>query len=220
MSISLNVGSVSAIPDFETLVETLQTVFLDRDDLDAQIPAFVLLAEADMNRELRTTEMEVTTTFSATSEDTALPFDFLAMRSIYIEGVPDRAMNAKSPAAMRREYDGSVGTPNAYAIVSNGLRLAPPPASEIALTMDYYATIENLSVTIPSNWVLEKHPQLYIHGPLYYAYMALDNPERAAQHKTLFDMLIASVNRAANNNRFGGGPLIPNTVRQVRRAVS
>jgi len=86
------------------------------------------MAESLFNRELRCPEMERTVTFSVTAEDATLPADFLAMRSIYIEAVPDLPLRGMSPAALKQEFSGSVGTPQAYALVAGGIRMAPPPA--------------------------------------------------------------------------------------------
>lgn len=217
MSISIALSTTSPIANYSDLLAKLG-VFLDRDDLALELPTYIQLAEMDMSRELRTPEMEHTITFTASAEDTTLNSDFQAMRAIYIEDSPDRPLRAMSPTTLKMQFDGSVGVPVAYSLVSGGIRLAPPPATAVSLTMDYFTTLEQLSVANPSNWILEKHPALYIHGPLYYAYMALDNAERASQHKGLFDLLLAKVNQQARNNRFGAGPLVPNTTAQVWQA--
>src|SRR5882757_6180145 len=137
MSITLSVSVPSAIPDLDTLKATVAD-WLDRDDLEAKIPVFVQFAESYFNRELRTPEMEKAAIFSASGEDTPLPADYLAMRAIYVESSPDKPLRAMSPTALRQEFDGSSGTPAAYALVSNSIRLAPPPSSEILLSMDYF----------------------------------------------------------------------------------
>jgi len=219
MSISLAVSSPGAIPSMDALISTAQD-WLDRDDLADKLPVFIQMTEAQFNRELRCPEMENTITFSATNEDTTLPDDFQAMRSIYIEGSPDLPLKGMSPAALRQEYDGSAATPTAYALVSGGIRLAPPPSDAILLTMDYFGRLEPLSVIAPSNWLLEKHPDAYLYGTLFNAEAHLDNATKAAQWKGLLDQAIDRINRTARNNRYGAGPLVPNTVAQVRSARS
>jgi hypothetical protein len=219
MSISIAISVPGAIPDRDTLISTAQD-WLDRDDLSAKIPVFIQMAEAQFNRELRCPEMERTVTGQASSEDTSLPDDFQAMRSIYIEGSPDRPLKGMSPAALRQEYDGSSDTPTAYALVSDGIRLAPPPSSPILLTMDYFGTLDPLSVYAPSNWLLQKHPDAYLYGTLFNAEAYLDNAVRAAQWKGLLDQVVDRINKTARNNRYGAGPLVPNTVTQVRAARS
>jgi hypothetical protein len=214
MSISLALSSASAIPDLDTLTSTVAD-WLDRDDLDTKIATFVLLAESMFNRELRTPEMENPYTFTVSDEDTPLPSDFLAMRAIYREASPDTPLRAMSPTALKQEFSGTTGVPVAYALVSGGIRVAPPPASDELLTMDYFAEIDHLSVAIPSNWLLEKHPDAYLYATLFYAECYLDNATRAAQWKGLLDEVMGRITRNAKGNRFGAGPLVPNTVAQV-----
>lgn len=225
MSISLAISSPGAIPDLTTLKSTVSD-WLDRNDLDAKLPAFIQMAEALFNRELRCPEMEATTAASVTSEDSSLPDDYLAMRAIYIEASPDRPLRAMSPTAIKHEFNGQSAPPVAYALVGGGIRLAPPPNSATLLTMDYYAQIAPLSVFAPANWLLQKHPDAYLYATLFYAEAYLDNAERAAMWKGLLgpksetgtEGIIDRINKTARNNRYGAGPLVPNATAQVRNA--
>jgi hypothetical protein len=217
MTISLSVSTPGPIPDLDALKVAVAD-WLDRDDLEARIPTFIQLAEAMFNRELRTIQMERTSTRSASGEDTLLPDDYLAMRAIYEEGSPDRPLRGISPTAIRQNFDGTTGTPEAYALVSGGIRLVPPPSSTILLTMDYFARIDPLSIYAPANWLLEQYPDAYLYGTLYNAEIYLDNATRAAQWKGLVDEVVGRINKSAQNDRFGAGPLVPSTVNQVRAA--
>jgi hypothetical protein len=218
MSISLDYSVPGAIPNYKALQSTVAD-WLDRDDLGAKIPTFITLAEAMFNRELRSKEMEKTVTGAVSSEDAELPTDYLAMRAIYEEGSPDRPLKGTSPTSERLVSDGTPGQPQWYALVSGGIRLIPPPASTILLTMDYFGRIPSLSSSQPSNWLLDKHPDAYLYGALYMAEAHLDNATRAAQWKSLVDEVLAKLNRSSRNDRYGAGPLVPNGVTQVRGAA-
>lgn len=214
MSISLNVSAPGAIPDVTTL-KTMASDWLDRTDLDSKLPTFILMAEAMFNREIRAPDMEKTSTGSIVGEDTPLPTDYLAMRAIYVEGSPDRPLMGVAPSAIRQEFNGTAGTPQAYTLVGGGLRLVPPPSAGLLITIDYWAKIDALSTANPSNWLLEKHPDAYLYATLFYAEANLDNATRAAQWKGLLDETLSRINRTIRADRYGGGPLVPNTVRQV-----
>lgn len=214
MSISLNVSSGAAIPDYATLKATIAD-WLDRDDLETKIPTFVQLAEAMFNRELRVGDMETSTVLTATSENVALPVDYVAMRAIYVEGSPDRPLRGIAPSALREDFDGSTGIPAAYALVAGLLRLEPPPADTTYLNLDYFASLTPLSDANPSNWLLVKHPDAYLYGTLFYAEQLLDNPTKAGMWKQLLDEVVDRIKRTSSSDRYGAGPLVPNTVRQV-----
>jgi len=214
MSISLALSVPAPIPDLTTLKSQI-ALWLDRTDLESQIPVFIQMAESEFNRELRAPQMERTVTFSVSDEDTPLPSDYLAMRAIYREASPDTPLSGISPTALKQQFDGTTGIPRAYCLVAGGIRVAPVPAEEELLTMDYFAVIDPLSNVAPSNWLLERHPDAYLYGTLYYAEAYLDNAVRAGQWRGMLDNVIARINRATRSDRFGAGPLIPNATRQV-----
>jgi hypothetical protein len=216
VSIAINVSAPGAIPDLDTLTSTV-LAYLDRTtDDNLPIAQFVQLAEAMFNRELRCPEMEATVTFSSTGADTNLPSDYLAMRAIYEQGSPNRPLKAMAPSAIWQEFDGTADTPVGYCLVSGGIRLVPPPSSTVLLTMDYWAQIPALSVYAPSNWLLEKHPDAYLYSTLFQAEAYLDNSTRAGQWSQLSTGVLDRINRRSQSDRFGAGPLVPNTVVQVR----
>jgi hypothetical protein len=219
MAISINISAPGAISNLDDLKAWVADE-LDRDlaDIGDRLAKCIQFAEADFNRGLRAPDMERTALGSATNEDTPLPDDYLAMRAIYEEGSPDRPLKGISPTAVRQISNGTAGTPVAYCLVSNSIRLIPPPASDVLLTMDYWARIEPLSVFAPSNWLLNKHPDLYVLGTLYHYYRFVPNREMAAAYKGLMSELVADINRVARNDRYGAGPLVPSTVTQVRGA--
>jgi hypothetical protein len=215
MGISLSIASSGAIPNLAALIDAVQEE-LDRDDLAAKIPQFVQFVEAIFNREIRAPQMERTSLATTSGEDTQLPDDYLAMRAIYEEGSPDRPLRGISPTAIRQISDGTAGTPVAYTLVSNGIRLIPPPSGTILLSMDYFARIEALSTYNPSNWLLEQHPDAYFYGVLYCAEHNLKNSSAALEYKQLMDEAIGRINKTSRNDRYGAGPLVPTGVNQVR----
>lgn len=215
MTISLNISSPAAIADYDALQSEIAS-WLDRDDLTSRIPTFILMAESFFNRELRTPQMEATVSFSVSDEDTPLPVDYLAMRSIYQETTPDNPLRGMSPDGLRQEFVGQAGIPTSYAIVAGGIRVAPVPESTLVFTMDYFARIASLSVTAPSNWLLEQAPDLYLFASLYFAEVYNENPARAGQFQALAENILARLKQSATAARWGAGTR-PSTAMQVGR---
>jgi hypothetical protein len=162
--------------------------------------------------------METSALLTATNENTDLPADYLAMRALYIEGSPDRPLRGMAPTAIRQDFDGTTDTPVAYCLVDGGLVLTPPPSATITLHLDYFARIQGLSDASTSNWLLEKHPDLYWAATISYAYDYVDNDAKAQKYLNYTTALIDQVNRASRNDRFGAGPLVPNLQGQVWQA--
>jgi hypothetical protein len=68
------------IQDYSTLQQGIAD-WLARADLTTQIPTFIALAEARINRELRTRQMQTTTTGALSSNELTLPDDFRGVQS-------------------------------------------------------------------------------------------------------------------------------------------
>lgn len=216
MAVAFQIIEPGSIGDFNALVEKVG-VWLDRDDLSARAPDFIALAEARWNRILRTPEMELGRITLEANEKVTLPTDYLQMRSIYMEGTPDRPLRAMSPNALATEYSGEVGIPLAYAIAGREIRLAPPPREGVMLSIDYYQRIPHLSPNISSNWLLDAHPDIYLYGSLIQAEAYMQNDERIALWKQAHDEAVGELIAAGRKARWGGGPLVPNIARQVGR---
>jgi hypothetical protein len=218
MSISLNIASISPIENYDDLQNEILN-WMDREEdaaAIARVPKWILFAESWFNRELRTIDMERSVLFSIADEDTPLPSDFLGMRAIYQETTPDFPLNGMSPDQLRREFGGQGGIPHAYAIVGGGIRVAPVPETELLYNMDYHGRIENLSVTAPSNWLLEQAPDLYLFAALFFGYTWAKNPESAAEVRDLAIAILERLKVTANAARWGAGQK-PNPVRQATR---
>jgi hypothetical protein len=218
MSISLNIASTVPIENYDDLQNEILN-WMDREEdaaAIARVPKWILFAESWFNRELRTPEMEQSYTFTADAEDMPLPSDYLAMRAIYQETEPDLPLNGMSPDQLRRDFGGYSGTPQAYAIVGGGIRFAPVPERELLYTMDYFGRIENLSVTAPSNWVLQTAPELYLFAALFFGYTWAKNKEDAAESLNLATGILDRLKITSTAARWGGGQK-PNTARQASR---
>jgi hypothetical protein len=217
MSISLSVSQSLAIANVDELKEWVaDEVDRDLSEITDKLDKWIMLAEARFNREIRCPDMETSVTWAVSSENTSLPSDYLSMRAIYEEGSPDLPLRATSPSSIRQEYNGTAGTPEAYILVSGGLRLIPPPDAQYLLTMDYYARIEGLSVASPSNWLLEKHPDAYVTGVLFHYYRWSKDRDSAVDANTLCAGIISDINQSAKKDRYGAGPLARSTIGQTR----
>lgn len=199
------------ITNYDELKAAVQS-WLKRDSLDNEIPNFIQLAEAHFNRTIRTTEMEIRATVAATGEFVALPDDFLAMREIHAEGTKDRPLKYVTPQELSHlEYSGYTGVPFAYSIMDGQIKLYPAPSVEDELQIEtiYIQKIPELSDTNSNNWLLDSHPDIYLHGALHQAEGFFHNDRRMPIWERKCDIAIAQLNDSANRSRIGSGPMIP-----------
>lgn len=146
--------------------------WLNKSNATAVIPDFVALAEADFNRRIRTSQNEDSTALAITAGVAVLPVDFAEVRSLsdtegeldYVE--PKRFRTFEDTTQQRRLFT-----------IANDTILTTTLYGP--LTLDYYQTIPPLA-TNPTNWLLTRHPNLYLFQTLYYGAVWLKD-EQAAQ---------------------------------------
>lgn len=206
-------GAITSYPDLIAEIRDL----MDDEDFDQQkIDRALRKAEALFNRELRVTDMETRTVFIVSGELSPLPMDFLQMRTLFYEGSPDRLLKSMAPATVTGAYGGRDGIPQAYSIEGNMIRIAPVGAA--TLEMSYYASLTPLSDASVSNWLLKKHPDLYIAGAMSHLSLRERDNEGYSLWTGQVTALLQSINEASSRNRWGASPLVPAGVAQVRGA--
>lgn len=215
MTVSLSFIDPGTIGDYSDLEEKI-AAWLDRDDLTPRIPDFIALLESRLNRLLRTVNQETKTIWVISDEAYALPADFRKLRKIHIEGSPDRPLAEVSPTAVPARYNGEAGTPQAYWVEGRVLSLAPPPNEATTFRVTYYLRIPPLTISAPVNWLLTEHPDIYLWGGLHQAATYIRDADAIALTKQYLDDAIAELQRESRLDSWGGGPLVPMAVRQVR----
>lgn len=212
MSIAIPTYAPGAITSYSELIVEIRDLMDDADYSQAAIDRALRKAEAEFNRTLRTPEMENRAVISVTGELTNLPADFLELRFIFQEGSPDRVLKSMSPAGMLSAYSGRNGCPEAYTIEGRSLRVGP--VGNTTLEMIYYQPLSSLSDAQVSNWLLDKHPDLYVAGVMYHLARRERDSDGMAQAAQEVAALTAAIKDQAQRNRWGAAPLTPVGVRQ------
>lgn len=215
MSIAIPTYAPGAISSYSDLLVEIRDLMDDTDYSQAAFDRALRKAEAEFNRTLRTPEMENRVVLSITDELTQLPSDFLELRFIFQEGSPDSPLKSMSPAGMLASYRGVSGTPEAYAIEGNNLRLGPVGTATLELV--YYRPVPALSDAQVTNWLLAKHPDLYVAGVMYHLARRERDSDGMAQAAQEVASLTDAIRNAAQRNRWGAAPLTPTGIAQVGR---
>lgn len=159
--------------------------WLNRQDLAAQIPDFIALAEARFNRDLRVADMLKRYTTVATSDYVALPTDWQSHVSIAVTG--DNSVRLPLQYLTNEEWNrvrlqNLTGTFRYYTLQDSNIALLPAMSSgTVSLEIFYYSKIPALSASNPTNWLLQRAPDLYLFTSLMSAEAYLQNDERVQQ---------------------------------------
>lgn len=183
--------------------------FLARDDLTAQIPDFIQLAEARMSRELETREQEKRATAALTAGDEyiALPTDMREIRSVKLNTSPVKVLSYFSPIGLDNQYSSAgQGRPEGYSIVGKEMKLRPIPDTGYTAEIIYIGTLPAISDTVTPTLFL-RSPDLYLYGSLAEAYAYLLDEGRATQYDAKFSRGIQEVKVDEQRAHYGTGSL-------------
>lgn len=172
--------------------------WLNRADLEQQIPDFIALAETTLNQVLRDGRMAAMDTLTLAAGLAPLSIDTLEI--IYVQSAstataPLEQVSPQQLAMLRRARLRSAGTPKFFAVVGRNVLVAPIPASG-TLQVTAYKKIPALTAVAPTNWLLQEAPHMYLYASLMHASPFLKDDARSQFLQTMLTQQIAdAVNR-------------------------
>lgn len=188
--------------------------WLNRADLNAEIPTFIRLLEARVNRKTRAWQMvkRAYAPLQPVAEYLPLPGDYLELKRVRMTGslvpVAQKAMDYGSDTEIDRIQAECLTPqmPRWYNIVGNALRLAPLPDQAYTAEIVYYAKLPPLAENAQTNWLLADHPDIYLHGALMAASRFLKNDPRVPMWKAALDEALAELDVSNEGGERGGQP--------------
>jgi hypothetical protein len=173
------------ISDYATLQAAIGN-WLNRADLSARIPEFIVLAEARLNRKLEDVEQDTIVSVTITDGVGTLPSDFGGLIAI----------------------DGDFNDdPIIYNIA--GGQIQTDPAVTGPVTLEYRKAIPALADDNATNWLLDRAPDIYLYASLLQAEFFGWNDERLPTIKSGLDEAIAELMIDSEKRRWGRAPVAP-----------
>lgn len=192
-------------------LKTALANWLGRGDLTAtRYEEMISLAEAKLQRVLRTTEMETrNAAFTINAEYVDVPSDFLGVKSFYLNTNPPYPVRYMSDDQINGLFNpNSTGIPKYFTVQAGKFRFAPSPDGTYSASLAYFKRFIPLgttgSATTTTNFVLSSHPDLYLYGALSEAEGFLVNDQRIVTWKQQYQMALDEVNGQANKSRWSG----------------
>ncbi|WP_331374701.1 phage adaptor protein [Sinorhizobium chiapasense] len=174
-----------------------------RDDVAHLFPRFLALAELKLNRVMRVADMEKTATVPLAEGEGSLPAAFLEARQVL--GADGRALRAL-PLQEFNSNGTSAGAPIGYAIVGAAIRVRPKGGENIRLT--YYAKIPPLTAEAPSNWLIEKAPDVYLYALVEEIAIWERDAAKAGAAEALKRQAMAGLGLADERLRWGNAEIV------------
>lgn len=187
--------------------------WLNRSDLTSVIPDFISLAEAQMERQLRTRQMIVraTASFAAAAEYGTVPDDFLEVKSIKLDTNPVTSLTFQTIDSLDQLSNTtylSSGKPLYFTVVGNQFRLLPIPDGAYTAELVYYSKLTKLSASVATNWLLTQAPDVYLYGALLQAAPYLQDDARITVWSSLYLAGLDQLQVADDRGSTSGGALM------------
>lgn len=175
------------------------------------IGEIIALTEKRLSRELSASDMEGSTTLSLVNGTTALPTDFLELRSAYIVFNDRRyTLEPDTEQDFTQGFNQTVVTgsvPTRFNIGTGNFSVRPI-GDVYPVSITYKRAIPALSDANPTNWLLAKWPDLYISACIATAALFGFEDSRLPLLSANADALVEEINTAGRRARYGTGPLV------------
>jgi hypothetical protein len=195
--------SISTYAELQTAIAS----WANKSNLTARIPDFITLAEAQINRKLRTRwqEEDLAATAVDSSFNIAIPADAVAVKSFWRNADPTWRIEQKDLSYIVENRDTSGGLARFYAWQGSNWTF---DGAGDDITGVYYIKVPALSDADPTNWLLTAHPDLYLYASLEQCAKYLRDVEGALAWRAERTALTDELNSVSTADQVSGGPLI------------
>ena len=198
-----------AISNYTNLQTSVESWF-KRDDLTAQIPDFISLAESVMQVRCKLVEFEATATVTITAGVGTIPTGFVGMRSVYWNDSLSQPLSYITPEQFDAMRSWGEGDTYFYTISGTTIRTSNTETGSVIMT--YNAKFTPLSNGSPTNAIITNYPEAYLYGTLAQAYIYAEDDKNTEKYSSLFSGALDRINENNAARKYAGATL------QVRAA--
>ena len=137
-----------------------------------------------------------------------LPAGYLQMKSIFIQGSPERQLSPTTPETYNLSWMSSTSAkPQAYVLEGDCIRFGATPDGTYAVQIGYYQRFPALSGASPTNWLMTNKPDIYLYGALTEAAIYLRLDDDAQFYFGLYKGALEGMLNADVYDRYSGAAL-------------
>ena len=193
-------------------------LYADRQDIEVNdsMDIFILMAEARVNRVLKTREQS-TRAYTLTIEDKEyypLPPDYSGMRDVQINSdLPtEEHKNTKLSYISPELFNTVRGKPycgsSYYCVIANQIQIFPLQEEGKTIEMVYWQKVPNLNLTDSTNWLSESHPDIYLAGIVAEIEIFAKNYDVASKWDSKMSRSISELDESDVKENWSGSQLV------------
>ncbi|WP_162651557.1 hypothetical protein [Lentilitoribacter sp. Alg239-R112] len=185
-----------------TELKTAITEWMDREDLSGSAADFISLAEARLNRRLKS--FEVDTVLSGADGSQSIDISSLSLSepvALYCTTHNDEyEILLKAPGTIA--YRDAAGSPEFYVIDGDNIEFNRPQSGAQTYRFVYHERYA-LSDAAPTNWLLTNHPDVYLAASIVWGNVYIANVQSALLFKQTLDEFIKETRNYLSQNKRG-----------------
>lgn len=178
--------------------------WLKRTNLTDRIPDFITLAEASLNRQLRTRQMASIYMRTTDQNVITLPDDFLDAEKLDLNG---ETLTYTARWTADADQLGQTSD-RLYTMIGNSVWIMGRIDAGSLFRLFYYQRLTPLSDAEPQNWLIEDAPDAYLYGSLMQAEPYLKNDARVQIWGSQYSAIIEAMNSNSSRARASGSGLV------------
>lgn len=182
---------------------------LDRDDLDDEIPGFLVLGESDINADTQPQSAVLHATLTCNADYQSLPADFQTPYALTVtnqSGIGAMRYVTPQRLAEARAFN-LTGCPRQYTLIGRQLWFDRTPTN-VVIDLTYFDGVTALVADGDTNAMLLAFPPLYFYAVLLHSAPFLKDDARIALWSKLYQDNVARVLNINERARRGPGPLV------------
>lgn len=178
----------------------LVTFLTDHLELDSEtvtnIPSFVRLAEAELDRVLTNHQRETTASLDFEATETFKAFATTMRQIRHVQLADGTRLDPVTPNVLANVVEADpTGKPVYYSIANQKLYLAPVPDTAYTVTLFIQEAIPAISTSNQSNWLITYHPDAYVYSTIVQILAWQENDERIPLYRAALENVINQINR-------------------------
>jgi len=181
--------------------------FANRQDLASQIPTFIKLTEARINRDVRHWRMTKRAEAQVTGERFPLPCDWVSTVQVKANGKPLRLADAFQVDSVDHAAQRAFVANHFYRHTGDELELVPASDGPVDFEIEYVAKVPSLSDEEPTNWVLEEFPDVYVYGAMLQVAPFLHDDQRLPLWTQAYGEAVSAANISSDRAKYSGSAL-------------
>jgi hypothetical protein len=196
---------MAEITSYSTLKTEAGAYYGNRSDLTAKWGGFIQLCEAEMNRILRVNPQHGVSTLTAASSVLTMASDAAKPRTIR-QTETNKPKILWTDIATIENYLSEIsetGNPEWAAEIDGTIYLAPAPSDGVTFRVTYLKKVPALSDSATTNWMLLRHPDIYLFGTLAQAAVYDHDDQARANYEQKFQLGLASVLKSEREDKWG-----------------